>query len=189
MTIPTSRTLRADAQINHDRILEAAAQAFARHGADTSLKAIAMNAGVGIGTLYRRFPTRDDLVEATYRNETARLCECAPALLVEFSPHDAMRLWMERFVDYMLTKNGMADALPAILASQDGLRAHSRELLKDAIQALLDACIEDGALREGVPANDVMMALGGITLIAGRENQRELASRLIDVLLAGLARA
>jgi hypothetical protein len=88
----------------------------------------------------------------------------------------------------MLTKNGMADALPAILASQEGLRAHSRELLKDAIQTLLDACVEDGSLRDGVPANDVMMALGGITLIAGHENQRELASRLIDVLLAGLAR-
>jgi len=62
-----------------------------------------------------------------------------------------MRLWMETFVDYMLTKNGMADALPAILASQEGLRAHSRELLKDAIQTLLDACIEDGSLRDGAP--------------------------------------
>jgi AcrR family transcriptional regulator len=188
MSFPTSRTLRADAQLNHDRLLDAAARAFSRPGADTSLKAIAQDAGVGIGTLYRRFPTRDDLIEATYRNETARLCECAPALLAEFSPHDAMRLWMETFVDYMLTKNGMADALPAILASQEGLRAHSRELLKDAIQTLLDACVEDGSLRDGVPANDVMMALGGITLIAGHENQRELASRLIDVLLAGLAR-
>jgi AcrR family transcriptional regulator len=186
VTIPTSRTLRADAQLNHDRILEAAAHAFARHGADTSLKAIAMNAGVGIGTLYRRFPTRDDLVEATYRNETARLCESAPALLAELSPHEAMRVWMEGFVDYILNKNGMTDALPAILASRDGLRAHSRDLLRDAIQALLDACIEDGALREGVPANDVMMALGGITLIAEHESERELASRLIDLLLAGL---
>jgi len=89
-----------------------------------------MNAGVGIGTLYRRFPTRDDLVEATYRNETARLCESAPALLAELSPHEAMRVWMEGFVDYILNKNGMTDALPAILASRDGLRAHSRDLLR-----------------------------------------------------------
>jgi AcrR family transcriptional regulator len=189
MTIPTSRTLRADAQLNHDRLLEAAGHAFARQGSDSSLKAIAKNAGVGIGTLYRRFPTRDDLVEATYRNETARLSECAPSLLAELSPHEAMRVWMESFVDYILTKNGMADALPAILASRDGLRAHSRDLLRDAIQALLDACIEDGTLSDGIPANDVMMALGGITLIAEHESDRELASRLIDLLLAGLVPA
>jgi AcrR family transcriptional regulator len=186
MAISTPRALRADAQLNHDRLLEAAAHAFARDGANTSLKAIAQDAGVGIGTLYRRFPTRDDLVEATYRNETARLSESAPTLLTELSPHEAMRVWMESFVDYILTKNGMANALPAILASRHGLRAHSRDLLRDAIQALLDACIEDGSLRDGVPANDIMMALGGISLIAEHESERELASRLINLLLAGL---
>jgi AcrR family transcriptional regulator len=186
MSSSTGRALRADAQLNHDRLLESAARAFSREGANASLKAIAQEAGVGIGTLYRRFPTRDDLVEATYRNETARLCERAPELLLEERPRDAMRSWMEGFVDYMLAKHGMAEALPAILAAQQGLRLHSRDLLRGAIETLLEACIQDGSLGADVPANDIMMALGGTTLIAGNEGQRELASRLIDLLLAGL---
>jgi AcrR family transcriptional regulator len=186
--MPTAhvRPLRADAQLNHDRLLEAAAAAFTRDGADASLKAIAHDAGVGIGTLYRRFPTRDDLIEATYRNETSRLCELAPQLLLGRAPREAMRSWMESFVDYMLTKHGMADALPGILAAHDGLRLHSRDLLRDAIETLLVACVEDGTFRADVPADDVMMALGGVTLIAANEDQRELASRLIELLLAGL---
>jgi AcrR family transcriptional regulator len=186
MNSATGRGLRADAQLNHDRLLDAAAVAFARDGGEASLKAIAQEAGVGIGTLYRRFPTRDDLIEATYRNETERLCARAPQLLRGEAPRDAMRTWMEGFVDYMSTKHGMADALPGILAADEGLRAHSRDLLRDAIEMLLAACIRDGTLRSGVPANDVMMALGGITLIARNESQRELASRLIELLLAGL---
>jgi AcrR family transcriptional regulator len=189
MSNPVGRALRADAQLNHDRLLEAAAAAFARDGADTSLKAIAKEAGVGIGTLYRRFPTRDDLIEATYRNETTRLCERAPELLEESEPLRAMRTWMEAFVDYMLTKHGMADALPGILSADEGLRLHSRDLLRNAIQLLLSASISAGAVRSDVPADDIMMGLGGITLIAANESQRPLASRLIELLLDGLVPA
>jgi len=181
-----TRGLRADAQLNRDRLLEAAAEAFTRDGADTSLKAIAAQAGVGIATLYRRFPTREDLIEATYRNETTRLCESAAALLETMSPAEALRAWMERFIDYMLTKHGMSEALPSILAARDGLRAASRTMLRDAIGSLLDAGARTSALRGEVPADDVMMALGGITLIAGAEHQRELATRLLDLLMAGL---
>jgi AcrR family transcriptional regulator len=186
MSTAISRTLRADAQLNHDRLLDAAARAFAENGADASLKAIAQDAGVGIGTLYRRFPTRDDLIEATYRNETTQLCDRAPALLLEHPPLVALRTWMEGFVDYMQTKHGMADALPAILDTHDGLRAHSRDGLRGAIQSLLAACIDESTVRADVSASDVLMALGGVTLIAGHEGQRELASRLIELLLAGL---
>jgi AcrR family transcriptional regulator len=182
-----SRALRADAQLNHDRLLEAAARAFARDGADASLKAIAQDAGVGIGTLYRRFPTRDDLIEATYRNETIRLCERASELLATCSPREALRSWMDGFVDYMTTKHGMADALPGILAAQEGLRLHSRDLLRSAIDELLTAAVAEGTIRSDVPADDVMMALGGITMIAGHESKRDLASRLLDLMLAGLA--
>jgi len=180
------RSLRADAQANYDRLLEVAARMFAREGADTSLKAIAAEAGVGIGTLYRRFPTREDLIEATYRNETARLCESASRMLKDRAPLEALREWMEQFVDYMLTKQGMADALPVILAAHDGLRLHSREALGEAVATLLDAGISAGRLRADVAAGDVLMALGGITLISGHEYQRELASRLITLLLDGL---
>jgi AcrR family transcriptional regulator len=179
------RSLRSDAQANYDRLLEVAAGAFAREGADASLKAIAAEAGVGIGTLYRRFPTREDLIEATYRNETTRLCESAPQLLRDRAPVDALREWMEQFVDYMLAKQGMADALPAILAARDGLRLHSREALSEAMEKLL-AAMTASRLREDVAAGDVVMALGGITLISAHEGQRQLASRLISMLLDGL---
>jgi AcrR family transcriptional regulator len=184
-----ARALRADAQANHERLLEVAARAFAREGADTSLKAIAAEAGVGIGTLYRRFPAREDLIEATYRNQTARLCESALALVEERPPLDALWAWMESFVDYMLTKQGMADALPAILATREGLRLHSRAALARAVETLLDAGIAAGALRPDCSPPDVLMALGGITLISGHEHQRDLASRLISLLLDGLVAA
>ncbi|MEV0890751.1 helix-turn-helix domain-containing protein [Promicromonospora sp. NPDC050262] len=181
-----ARTLRADAQANYERILEVAARSFARDGADTSLKAIAAEAGVGIGTLYRRFPTRDDLIEATYRQETDRLHTSAGALLAQLQPVPALRAWMEQFVDYMLTKQGMADALPAILASQEGLRAHSRDALVRAVAELLNAGVSAGAIRADADASDTLMGLGGITLISGHEHQRELASRLITLLIDGL---
>jgi AcrR family transcriptional regulator len=182
-----ARALRADAQANYDRLLEVAAGAFGRDGADASLKAIAAAAGVGIGTLYRRFPAREDLIEATYRNETERLCESAAVLLADRDPVDALRAWMERFTDYMGAKRGMADALPAILAARAGLRSHSRRALGEAVGLLLAAGVAAGRLRADVTAGDVLMALGGITLISEHEEQRELASRLISLLLDGLA--
>ena len=182
------RALRSDARLNQDRLLDAAAAAFATEGADASLKAIARDAGVGIGTLYRRFPTRDDLIEATYRSETVRLCDSAATLLAGHPPVVALRSWMDGFTAYMVTKRGMADALPAILAARDGLRMQSRDLLRGAIESLLRAGVDDGTVRADVPADDVMMALGGITLIAAHEDELDLASRLLDLLIDGLTR-
>jgi AcrR family transcriptional regulator len=160
--------VRADARENLDRILAAAARLFAQDGADTSLKAIALEADVGIATLYRRFPTREDLVEATYRNETERLGRRADELLATAAPDDALREWMDAFVDYMFTKKGMSEALRA------------------AIDRILRAAVAADLLRDDVPAEDVMMAIGGVTLIAGHEHQRALADRLLDLVLAGL---
>jgi AcrR family transcriptional regulator len=180
------RSLRSDAQANQERLLEVAARIFAREGADTSLKAIAAEAGVGIGTLYRRFPTREDLIEATYRNETTRLCDSAIEMLNDLAPVNALHQWMERFVDYMLTKQGMADALPSILAAREGLRLHSREALGEAMSTLLKAASSAGAVRSDASPSDTLMALGGITLISEHEHQRDLASRLISLLLNGL---
>lgn len=180
------RPLRADAQANHDLLLEVAARAFHRDGARASLKAIAAEAGVGIGTLYRRFPTREDLVEATYRSETARLCASAAALLRERAPEDALRAWMEAFVDHVETKDGMSDALPRILADREGLRRRSRDGLADAVALLLSAGVAAGQFRDDVAAWDVLLGLGGIALISGHEQQRDLATRLIDLLLDGL---
>jgi AcrR family transcriptional regulator len=177
------RRLRADARHNHDLLLDEAAQAFAREGTQTSLKAIARAAGVGIGTLYRRFPTREALVEAVYHNEVARLCDAAPDLLAALPPADALRAWMERFVDFMAAKNGMGESLRAVLVSEDD-RLRTRDLLRGAIATLLAA----GEVRAGVEPDDVLMGLGGITLIAREEGQRELATRLIDLLLYGVTR-
>ena len=180
------RQLRADAQRNHERLLEIAAEAFAREGTQTSLKAIAQRAGVGIGTLYRRFPTRETLVEAVYRNEVTRLCDSASVLLDTRSGFDALRAWMESFVDFMAAKQGMADVLRSDLMPADD-RMQTRDLLRTALATLLDAGVASGAVRPGIDPYDLLMSLGGIVLIAGEEGRRDLASRLIDLLLHGVA--
>ena len=179
--------MRADAQQNQERLLAVAAEAFAAEGTGASLKAIAKEAGVGIGTLYRRFPTRETLVEAVYRNEVARLCGAARDLLAEASPVDALRAWMVQFVDLMATKHGMGDTLRAVLVSDDD-RMRTRYLLRDALVVLLDAGVADGTIRDGLDPYDVLMGLGGLTLIAEGNGQRELALRLVDLLINGLAR-
>jgi AcrR family transcriptional regulator len=182
------RPLRADAQLNQDRLLEAAARAFARDGSEASLKAIAKDAGVGIGTLYRRFPTRERLIEATYRNETARLCAAAPELLQTSPAVEALRAWMDLFVDYMATKHGMADALHAVLVLEGDLRMQTRDLLTEALATLMAAGVADRTIRPDINPNDVLMGLGGVTLIAGEPRQRDLARRLLDLLIDGIKR-
>ncbi|MET8614884.1 TetR/AcrR family transcriptional regulator [Streptomyces misionensis] len=179
------RALRADAQRNEDRLLEAAAVAFAREGAGASVKDIARAAGVGVGTLYRRFPSKELLIEAVYRQEVRRLCEAAPRLTAAQPPVDALRSWMERFIDFMAAKQGMADAL-AVVLTDDSEKLHTRALLADAITHLLTALEDRSVARPGVDAQDVLMALGGISLMAASEERRDLATRLIDLLLHGI---
>ncbi|MFK0172682.1 TetR/AcrR family transcriptional regulator [Streptomyces sp. NPDC090306] len=180
------RRLRADARLNEDRLLEAAARAFARDGAGAQLKAIAQDAGVGIGTLYRRFPSRERLVEAAYRNETAKLCAAAPGLL-DGTPADlALRAWAGDFVGFMAAKHAMADVLQSVLAADGDLRTRTRDLLTEVVAALLAAGARDGTLRADADPDDVLMALGGVTLIAGDAAGRPLADRLLDLLLDGL---
>jgi len=134
-----SRPLRADAQRNRDRLLDVAVRAFSQDGPDVTLDAIAKDAGVGIGTLYRHFPTREALIEAAYRNELARLCDAAADLLQDMPPDEATRTWMDRYIDYMTTKRGMADALRAVIASGGSPYAQSRDRLTTAITTLLQA--------------------------------------------------
>jgi AcrR family transcriptional regulator len=175
----TDRPLRADARRNRDRLLEVAVRAFSTDGPDVSLESIAKSAGVGIGTLYRHFPTRDALVEAAYRSELDKLCEAAPELLKKLPADVALRTWMDRFVAYMTTKRGMADALRAVIASGGNPYAHSRDRMVTAIGQLLEA----GALRADVPPADVLTALSGITLAVTDPEQ---AGRLLDLLMDGL---
>src|SRR5205807_5006608 len=107
------RAVRADAVRNRARLLDAAVRAFASDGAEVTLDTVARSAGVGIGTLYRHFPTREALVEAAYRQELARLCDAVPGLLGSLPPDEAIRAWMDGFIDYMTTKRYMAEALRA----------------------------------------------------------------------------
>jgi AcrR family transcriptional regulator len=186
-TVPPTgeRTLRADAQRNRDRLLEVAARAFAA-GGDPTLEAIAREAGVGIGTLYRHFPTREALVEAAYRNELARLCDAVGDLLQTNPPETALRLWMDRFVDYMTTKRGMKEALRAVVASGGNPFAHSRDRMVEALDLLLRAGAEAGTLRPDADATDLLAGLSGVSLASGEPAQRAQAGRLLDLLVDGL---
>jgi AcrR family transcriptional regulator len=183
---PTSaqhRRLRADAQRNQDRLLQAAAAAFGSDGAGASVKDIARAAGVGIGTLYRRFPSKELLIEATYRHEVQDLCDAAVGLADSLPPADALRAWMELFLDFMAAKHGMADALRLVLTDETQ-RLETRARLAEAIGQLLAA--GKSATRPQAEASDVLVALGGISLITASEHRPDLASRLIDLLLHGI---
>jgi AcrR family transcriptional regulator len=183
----TTRGLRADARRNRERLLEVAGRAFSETGTDASLEAIAKDAGVGIGTLYRHFPTREALVEAAYRNELARVCDSVTELLAQLPPDQAMRRWMDLFIDYLATKQGMADALKAVIASGDeDLFAESLDRISTAISTLLHAGAEVGVLRSDVDPLDVGFSLGGVLLITSDKGLRDRAGRMLDLLLDGL---
>ncbi|MFI6151236.1 TetR/AcrR family transcriptional regulator [Kitasatospora sp. NPDC051170] len=186
MTPETGRPLRADARRNREKILSTAARVFAEQGLDAHLEHIAKEAGVGTGTLYRNFPTRELLIEAAYRNELSRLCEAAPELLAAVPPLEALRAWMGRFIDYATAKLGMADALRAVVDSGVNPYAHSRELMMTALTSLLDAATATGGIRSDISPADMFAALTGVALASGKPEQREQAERLLDLILDGL---
>ncbi len=173
-----TRPLRADARRNRDRLLATALEAFSTEGADVALESIAKRAGVGIGTLYRHFPTREALVEAVYRNELGKLCDAVPALLESLPPDLATRAWMDRFLDYTATKHGMADALRAVVASGADPYSESRELLVGAMTRLLAAMG-----RTDLEPTDVLVTVAGI---AGAAAQLGDPARMLDLVLDGL---
>lgn len=178
--------LRADARRNRERILEAAVHAFSEKGADVPIDTIAKAAGVGSATLYRHFPTREALVEAAYRNELARVCDSAAQLLADFPPDRAMRMWMDRFIDYLAAKQGMAQALQAAVASGADPFAETLDKLRTTIDTLLRAGAEAGLLRSDIDPIDVGFSLAGVSLITSAPDQRERADRILDLILDGL---
>ncbi|MBT2227993.1 TetR/AcrR family transcriptional regulator [Nonomuraea sp. NEAU-A123] len=188
MARAAERPLRADAQRNRDKILVAAVRVFTEEGLDAHFERIAKEAGVGTGTLYRNFPTREILIEAAYRNEVARLCDAVPELLATMPPGAALRAWTRRFIDYATAKLGMADALRAVVASGTNPYARSRELIQAALSSLMDACMAAGEIRSDISASDMSAALAGIALTSAEPEQREQAERLLDLTLDGLMR-
>jgi AcrR family transcriptional regulator len=183
---PEGRPLRADARRNRDKILSTAVAMFARDGLAATLDRIAKEAGVGPATLYRNFPTREALIEAAYRDQLAKLCEAACDLLATQPPRQALRAWMSRFMEYVNTKIGMADALRSLIDS--GVNPYDRtgELLRESVSRLLAAGVADGAIRADVAAGDVLASLMGIAMTSGKPPQPDLAERLLDLLLDGL---
>lgn len=181
-----TRSPRADAARNRDQLLAVATRVFATSDAEPSMRAIAREAGVGIATLYRHFPTRESLVDAVYTDQVERLTTGAHELLEAHRPAAALRHWMDAFGDWVATKNGMLDTLLAMVDSGQIAHARTREELLTAITALLEAGRAAGDLRPDVTADDVAAAIVGVFTVAPRPAQAERAGRLLDLLLDGL---
>jgi AcrR family transcriptional regulator len=183
-----TRPLRVDARRNRDRLLAEAATAFFERGVDVPLEEIARRSDVGIGTLYRHFPTRDALIEAVYRREVELLCDAAEELLAECAAGDALERWLERFVDYVATKRGMAEALKSVVGADSELFAESHRRISEAIHRLVAAGVESGAIRADIEPFDLLRAVSGICLApqSAAADWREHAKRLIGLLMDGM---
>jgi AcrR family transcriptional regulator len=182
-----SRKPRADAQRNHERVLEAAKAVFSAGGPEASLEAVARKAGVGIGTLYRHFPTREALYEAVYRREVEQLSELADELKSDGAPVEALRRWLHANVEFVATKKGMAAALAlASTAPPSELTAFSYERLTRAIAVLLERAVATGAIRADVSAEDLLRTLVGMCLLHDQPGWQASVMRMLDVLIDGL---
>jgi AcrR family transcriptional regulator len=181
-----ARTLRADAARNRDTLLAAATRAFAASETDPSMRAIAREAGVGIATLYRHFPTRESLVDAVYQDQVQRLTLGARELLEQLPPSEAMRRWMDLFADWLATKHGMLDTLLAMIDSGEIAEAQTRTELLEAITTILDAGSAAGDLRADTSAEDIAASLIGIFTVAGKPEHHAQAQRLLNLLMDGL---
>jgi len=181
----TTRKPRTDALRNRLRILEVAKAAFTRQGANASLEEIAKPAGVGPGTLYRHFPTRDALIEGVYRNEVEKLAEAATYFAEKMSPIDALRAWMMLLVEYIAAKHIIAPALNTIAGGASRLHEGSRTFIHAAIDGLVKRAKKSGDLRRDLHADDLLRALIGASHMGSGADWQQSARRLVDILIAG----
>jgi AcrR family transcriptional regulator len=186
LTDVDARALRADASRNRETVLVAATRAFASSETEPSMRAIAREAGVGIATLYRHFPTREALVDAVYHDQVERLTVGARELLEQLPPAEAMRQWMDLFGDWLMTKYGMIGTLLAMIESGEIAMAQTRAELLDVITTILDAGRTAGDLRADISAEDIAASLLGVFTVAGQPGQRDQADRLLNLLMDGL---
>ncbi len=179
------RKPRIDAKQNRDRILEVAKEAFARSGASTSLDDVAKRAGVGAGTLYRHFPTRDSLLEAVYHTEVEKLAAAERKFAQTMPPIEALRAWMLLFVDYIAAKHIIAPALNTLVGGPSKLYEASRDQLSGAIDALVKRAIKSGDIRKDLDPFDLLRALIGVSNVATGSDWQESARRLVEILIKG----
>jgi AcrR family transcriptional regulator len=179
------RKPRTDAQRNRERIMEVAKQAFSRSGANASLDEIAKEAGVGPGTLYRHFPTREYLLEAVYRAEVEKLAAAERQFSETLSPVQALRAWMLLFVDYIAAKQIIAPVLNALVGDPKEVFEASYNQVWGAIRALVTRAIESGDIREDLDPIDLLRALIGVANVSTSPDWQESARRLVDILITG----
>ena len=182
----SSRKPRADALRNRERVLEAAKTVFSAGGPDASLEAVAREAGVGIGTLYRHFPTREALYEAVYRREVEQLSELAEELKGEAAPVEALRRWLRSNVEFVATKKGMATALALAAGPPSELTAFSFERLTKAIRMLLERAVAAGEVRADITPEDLLRTLVGMCMLHDQPGWQASVVRMLDVLVDGL---
>jgi AcrR family transcriptional regulator len=188
--LPKSNTVRlprADAQRNRERLIVTALKLFTSSKQEVTLSAVAESAGVGIGTLYRHFPTRDALVETVYRHEVKRLSEDAPKLLQRMPAEAALEEWLRRYSALIVAKRGLKDALQSIFEPGADAYAYSRDRMTEAVILLLDAAARSGAIRDGIDPQDVLLAVAASTWsFAGDKDWKERAGRVLRLVMDGL---
>ena len=179
------RKLRTDAARNRERILAVAKEVFARDGSAASLDGIAKQAGLGSGTLYRHFPTRDQLVEAVYRTDTEKLAATAGELSTTHPPLEALRAWMVLFVDYIAAKQVILPVLNSVPGGSERLYQGSSALIHGAVSTLVGRAIRNADLREDIDPWELLLPLYGVSLVPLNANWPDSAKRLVDVLIRG----
>lgn len=182
----TEKRVRADAQRSLDALLLAAKAVFAASGVDAPVREIAEKAGVGIGTVYRHFPQRADLIAAVFRREIDACADAAPVLAARYEPFEALTRWFDIYVEFIATKRGLAAALHAGGAAYEGLPAHRNERLVPALQGLLDRAAAAGAVGLGVQAYDLLNAVGSLYMTVRDRPGAESACRMVTLLIDGL---
>ncbi len=181
-----ARPMRADARRNYDRLLTAAAAAFAERGADTSLEDIARQAGVGIGTLYRHFPTRAALLEASYLVQLEALCAQATGLLDEPEPGAALVTWLRAFAQHNVRSRGLKEVLAAATREEGSPLSNCKQLLREAVDGLLSRAQRAGAIRSDLTPTELMRLVHAVFLTAEQTGDAGQTDRLLSLLLDGL---
>jgi AcrR family transcriptional regulator len=184
----TTKRPRADAIRNRERVLEAAKAVFSAGGADASLEAVARRAEVGIGTLYRHFPTREALFDAVYRREVEQLAELAEQLKSDAEPVDALRRWLRANVELVATKKGMSAALALAVHGRAELYAYSFDRLTKAVGALLERAVDAGEIRSDISPEELLRTLIGMCYLHDQPGWQASVLRMVDVLVDGLRR-